>query len=209
MKEQHKLTHKQLVEIGYRWLLKNGHVGVCFKELKSMDGEIPDVIAFSHLESLLIECKISRLDFLQDKKKLHRQKGMGNWRFYMCPTGMIKKEELPAKWGLIYVSEKGKAKIEYDCRIKEIPCEPYTIGGHFGVPEKTYTSRIICADENRFEADSEAERAIMYTALRRLFIKGYINTIYDKQYNRLRPSQIIKLNETVYEKEKDQNAMSV
>lgn len=209
MKEQPKLTHRQLVEIGYRWLLKNGSVGVCFKELKSMDGEIPDVIGFNHWESILIECKVSRSDFLKDKKKLHRQKGMGNWRFYMCPTGLIKVEELPSKWGLIYVNEKGKAKLEYDCRKKQVKEECVSDWQKEQYPEGFYM-RTVRADENRFDPDYEAERCIMYTALRRLFIKGFMPTIYDKQYTGLSANQIIKKNDTTtYEEKQNQNAMPV
>jgi len=77
-------THKKLVEIAYRWLLNNGGVGVAFKELKSSADEIPDVIGFDSWHSILIEVKVSRSDFLSDKKKSHRSKGMGNWRFYCC-----------------------------------------------------------------------------------------------------------------------------
>src|SRR5688572_21445214 len=111
-------THKQVVEIAYRWLVKNGSVGVVFKELKSYANEIPDVIGFSSWESILIEVKVSRSDFLCDKNKPHRTKGMGNWRFYCCPKGMIRREELPAGWGLIYIDEAAKARMEYDCRVK-------------------------------------------------------------------------------------------
>lgn len=128
------MTHKQLVEIAYRWVLKNGSVGIAFKELKSLSNEIPDVIGFGGWHSILIECKVSRSDFLSDKKKPHRAKGMGDWRFYCCPKGLIKVSELPEKWGLIYVDEKRKARIEYDCRKKRMPCTPYTIGGRFGIP---------------------------------------------------------------------------
>jgi hypothetical protein len=91
------MTHKEIVEIAYRWVLKNGGMTIAFKELYSLANEIPDVIGFNHWESAVIECKVSRSDFLSDKKKQHRTKGMGNWRFYCCPKGMIKKEELPEK----------------------------------------------------------------------------------------------------------------
>lgn len=156
------MTHKELVEKAYRWILKNGGMTVAFKELYSMASEIPDVIGFNSWESTVIECKASRSDFLCDNKKSHRTNGMGNWRFYCCPKGMIKKEELPEKWGLIYVDEKGKAKIEYDCRKKKVKKEC-----------------AITADENRFEADTMEERKMMFTVIRRLFIKGYVKHIYD------------------------------
>jgi len=64
-----------------------------------------DAILFDSGSSYLIETKISRGDFLADFKKAHRQEGcgIGNYRYYACPTGLIKPEELPEKWGLIYV----------------------------------------------------------------------------------------------------------
>lgn len=175
------MTHKELVDAAYRWLTrKDGNcrsaVGFAFKELKSLSDEIPDVIAFNSWESILIECKASRSDFLSDKKKPHRKKGMGNWRFYCCPTGMIKKEELPERWGLLYVNEAGKVSIEYDCRTKRI---------NEGWPQewmkKEYPKgyiRTITADENKFDPDHNSERAILYTALRRLNIRGRLSEIY-------------------------------
>lgn len=188
-------THKQIVEIAYRWVLKNGGVGVAFKELKSMACEIPDVIGFDCWQSILIECKVSRSDFFSDKNKTHKQHsaGMGNWRFFACPKGMIKVSELPEKWGLIYVDEKGKARVEHDCRVKKILLEAPT---EWDIREGR-THRIARAEENRFEAAIQSERAIMYTALRRLFIKGYVKTIYDKAYNRnATVNDLITLNET-------------
>jgi len=179
------MTHKELVEIAYRWLLKNAGVGIAFKELKSIDREIPDAIGFGAWKSVLIECKVSRSDFLSDKKKPHRAKGMGNWRFYMCPKGLIKVDELPEKWGLIYVNDDGEAKIEYDCRIKK------QLKEH---PSGFY-HHTVTAKENLFDADPVAERRIMYTALRRLFIKDLVKHIYDKDYQRgVTANDIIKAN---------------
>lgn len=162
-----KFSHREVVEIAYKWILKNGGVGFAFKELKSIDREIPDVIGFDSWQSILIEVKVSRSDFLADKKKPHRSKGMGNWRFFCCPKGMIKVEELPEKWGLIYVDQNGKARMEYDCRKKRIDCD-FTNAG----------SRITTANENWFDADNVAERRIMYTALRRLNLRNRIDEIY-------------------------------
>jgi hypothetical protein len=189
IKSKMMITHKQGVEIAYKWLLKNGRVGIAFKELVSVDREIPDVIGFDSWQSILIEVKVSRSDFIKDKKKIHRTKGMGNWRFFACPKGLIKKEELPEKWGLIYIDEKGRAKVEYDCRVKKVP---------FEYDDGNIVIRTTGADENWFDTDMKAERAIFYTALRRLFIKGYVKHIYDKKYNRkTTANELIKLNETL------------
>ncbi len=65
-----------------------------------------DAVLFSSITSYMIETKISRSDFLADAKKPFRinpDEGIGEYRYYACPTGLIKPEELPDKWGLIYV----------------------------------------------------------------------------------------------------------
>lgn len=172
-----KFTHKNIVDIAYKWILKNGRIGVAFKELKSIDNQIPDVIGFDGWQSILIECKVSRSDFLADKKKPHHDNGMGNWRFYCCPKDIIKVSELPKSWGLIYIDEKGKAKIEYDCRIKKEEIN-HDDPDNWYWKEKNITHRTVEAKENFFNANMVSERRIMYSALRRLQIRGRIDEIY-------------------------------
>jgi len=60
-------------------------------------------------ESAVIEVKTSHSDFLADQKKWCRSKDAeitgnqaGMYRWYLCPEGIIKPEELPDKWGLLY-----------------------------------------------------------------------------------------------------------
>lgn len=77
-----EFTHKELVMIAYRWVLKNASCGVAFRELVSgSSNETPDVIGFGAWEhSVLVECKVTRIDFLADKKKRCRvqpETGMG------------------------------------------------------------------------------------------------------------------------------------
>lgn len=119
-----KLTHRQLCEIGAKFLKRpesaNGH-GCHFTIIEpSCYGENPDVFGVRHgihshgIGTFLLEAKTSRADFLADRFKPHRlnpELGMGKYRYYICPTGLIKTEELPEKWGLIYVSEKGISKV--------------------------------------------------------------------------------------------------
>ena len=108
-------THQKLVDIAHQWVIKNTSCGFAIKELKTLEREQPDVLGFgSGQHSVLIEVKISRSDFLADRKKSFRNNpsiGMGTQRFYCCPNGLINKEELPVGWGLLYVNEKGKIKI--------------------------------------------------------------------------------------------------
>jgi hypothetical protein len=54
--------------------------------------------------SVVVECKVSRADFLADANKPFRLKpeeGLGCERLYMAPQGIIPLEELPANWGLL------------------------------------------------------------------------------------------------------------
>jgi len=53
---------------------------------------------------VVVECKISRADFLADRDKTFRQKpetAMGCERFYLAPAGLLKPGELPSGWGLL------------------------------------------------------------------------------------------------------------
>lgn len=98
------ITHNELVKISGRWLNKFG-CGVIFEEFGS-GPEIPDAIGFKFGYSILIECKTSRSDFLADFKKPHRidsEFGMGNYRLFICEKDLIKSDELPTGWGLLYV----------------------------------------------------------------------------------------------------------
>lgn len=154
-----QFTHKELVNIAYRWVLANASCGFAFREFNAVTdtGEQPDVIGFgSWGHSVLIEVKVSRNDFLADKKKkfrLNPETGMGSQRYYCCPTGLIKPDELPEGWGLIYVNEKGRAT-----KVKSLN------------QGNIYAKKLPC--------NTQAEMALMYSALRRLHIRGRIDEIY-------------------------------
>lgn len=73
-------------------------------------GENVDGCAFNSDGMFLVEAKVSRADFLADAKKPFRRDpatGVGKYRYYACPEGLIKPEELPPRWGLIYVNQRG------------------------------------------------------------------------------------------------------
>ena len=101
------MTHKDLIELGARWLYNKGY-HVVLKELVTCAYEQPDVIGFRPTGfSFLLEAKTSRTDFLADKKKHVRQvprAGMGLFRSFVCPKDLIKPEELPENWGLLYAN---------------------------------------------------------------------------------------------------------
>ena len=73
-------------------------------------GEIPDAIGWKRAcHSVLLECKISRADFLCDREKPWRQKpqtGVGCERFYLVPGGLLRVQELPEGWGLLELRKR-------------------------------------------------------------------------------------------------------
>lgn len=105
--------HTSLCALGANWLVRVHKCKAVLVERGSLMPEMPDVIGFYHSDSFLIEAKLSRGDFLADAKKKFRQEpgsGMGKYRYYICPKDLIKAEELPDNWGLLYVSAKGIVK---------------------------------------------------------------------------------------------------
>jgi hypothetical protein len=97
--------HGQLIERAVAWLRRSYKCGVILSEQHCASGEVPDVIAWRGLcKSVLVECKVSRSDFLADASKPFRMKpeeGMGSQRFYLAPVGVIRRADLPKHWGLL------------------------------------------------------------------------------------------------------------
>jgi hypothetical protein len=98
------MTHAVLVAKAIAWL-RSYRCGVVLSEQACASGEMPDAIGWKRAcHSVLVECKISRADFLADLAKPFRQKqhlGMGCERFYLAPAGLLSVDELPAGWGLL------------------------------------------------------------------------------------------------------------
>ena len=98
------MTHSQLVQKAVEWL-RAYRCGVVLSEQACISGEMPDAIGWKRAcHSVLVECKISRADFLADWGKRSRQKpdtGVGCERFYLTPKEMVRAGELPVGWGLL------------------------------------------------------------------------------------------------------------
>jgi hypothetical protein len=75
---------------------------------------MPDAIGWKRAShSVLVECKVTRADFLADRGKPFRAKpeqGVGSERFYLTPPGLVKVEELPVGWGLLEL-RRGRVEI--------------------------------------------------------------------------------------------------
>jgi hypothetical protein len=145
------MTHSDLVARAERWLLKNRGCGFALTELVSYAGEIPDAIGWQHSCSHLVECKLTRSDFLSDARKRFRRnplQGMGNYRYYLSPPDVISETDLPDRWGLLWVWPKRVVIV------RNAQC--------FSDPQ-------IAANE----------RYLFYSALRRVHLRGDLSKIYE------------------------------
>lgn len=158
------MTHTELVKIAEKWLLGKRKCSFVLTELKCLaTSEIPDAIGFRDGHSILVECKVSLSDFLADGKKYFRRNaemGVGSYRFFMAPQGIIPVQDLPQGWGLVEVSEKGK---------------PRQVWGH-NPHSNVYSVENIF----HFERNMQAEWGMMASALRRLHLHGVMGLIYEK-----------------------------
>ena len=145
------ISHSLLVEAAKKWLHKNGHENcpiVLTEERCAGNKEIVDAIGFNHIHSVLIEVKVSRSDFLRDKKKVYRidqESGVGNFRLYLTLPGIISASDLPEKWGLMYY-DNGKIHI--------------SVNPFFG--------NINSKSPNKFISNKKEERSLLYSGMRKL-----------------------------------------
>lgn len=121
------MNHSDMVALAVSWLKRPASRGgpgcqVALSEICNgfKRGETPDAIGFragvSDEGSILVEVKTSRADFFADRQKKFREipeQGLGLYRYYMAPAGMVAVDELPEKWGLIEIkgSKRPEAKL--------------------------------------------------------------------------------------------------
>jgi len=105
MAKSAELRHAQLVSCATEWLRYKYGCGIVLSEQYCATGEVPDVIGWkASCQSVLVECKVSRADFLADAAKPFRlcpEDGLGSKRMYMAPPAVIRPDELPKHWGLL------------------------------------------------------------------------------------------------------------
>lgn len=104
-------SHKRLCSIAGRWLVAKWNCAVVAVEPRAWAvQEQPDAFGWDiNGVSHLVEAKVSLEDFLADAHKPHRgMEGMGTFRWYLAPRGVIPVEKLPPYWGLATVSKKMK-----------------------------------------------------------------------------------------------------
>jgi hypothetical protein len=138
------MTHEELVQRAGRWLRNSARIkapieghkhlgvircGVVFTELVTWESETPDAIGWFNggRGSILIEVKVSRADFRADANKVFREfpaTGVGLYRYYMTPAGLLTPDELPDRWGLLEAKGRSVSVVRAPERFPE-----YTISG--------------------------------------------------------------------------------
>lgn len=115
------------------------------------NNEHPDVIGFSSLcnHSVVLEIKVSRADFLKDFNKPFRSNaymGMGDFRYYCCPEGIISEDDLILfdNWGLITCKANRFTVVKESGYFaqKNNPAEKYLLGYYLRYTDKFAKNKI-------------------------------------------------------------------
>jgi hypothetical protein len=140
--QNEQLTHKELVNIAANWITGQ-HIGnrefMCryaVKELCTASYAVFDVYGLGFNHTTMIEVKTSHADFLRDKKKWYRRHSkwdkrinVADYNIYFCPKNIIKSEELPDNWGLLWYYQNNKqvkiikSPIQFDRDVIELVYE--------------------------------------------------------------------------------------
>jgi len=147
--------HDNLSSLGVKWFKRQGFPVVATEINAAGSREQADVVAFRSSCSAIIEVKVSRPDFIADRNKPERQvdgAGLGVYRFYLCPAGLILPEELPSRWGLLY-AEIGKVVEVIKPQGNIWPALECSVGGW---------------SEFQHAPDIETERSVLFSITRRL-----------------------------------------
>jgi hypothetical protein len=116
------MTHAQLVQKAIAWL-RSYRCSVVLSEQACASGEMPDAIGWKRTQrSVVVECKVTRADFLADRTKPFRIKpeiGLGCERFYLTVPDLLRIEQLPAGWGLLEC-QRGRVRMLYPSSTKSL-----------------------------------------------------------------------------------------
>src|SRR5918996_6556975 len=100
------MTHRELTARAVRWLGGTRRATVILTE-QGFGTEVCDVLGWANV-LVVVECKTSRADFLADLRKGCRRfvegegdRGLGRERWYFAPRGVLRVDEIPARWGLL------------------------------------------------------------------------------------------------------------
>ena len=131
------LTHPELVAVAEAWLIKRG----CWVVLteRGTGHEFPDAIGWKAHVSTVVECKVSRADFLADKRKpSHCIPGasVGQLRYYLIgDRDVCTIEDLPPGWGLIVQGRAGWRRVKKaDPVVANLSAEVHMLAARIAFP---------------------------------------------------------------------------
>ncbi len=113
------MTHADLVRRAARWLRTTMGCGVVLTE-HAAGREFPDAIGWRRSSSIVVECKVSRSDFIRDRHKpsrAHYGARPGLRCYYLTPPGLLMGRmadgvtpqpfrPLPEGWGLLHAEPR-------------------------------------------------------------------------------------------------------
>ncbi len=129
-----KSLHYDLCVLGAKWLRSRKNVERFEGQWRYITVEMcvnacenPDIWAFNGWSTIVVEVKVSRSDFFNDKKKVWQLPGneeclAGNYRYYLTPKGMLSANDLPEGVGLL----------EFDGKriCRTIPAKRHSVSNH-------------------------------------------------------------------------------
>lgn len=140
---ERRKPHHTLGERFAKYLQDNGRItweniefkieGIDERGIKTVQCVRPDVFTMmptfneDKMNPTTYEIKVSRSDFLVDIKKPQKRAGsqqISEAFYYVCPDGLIKKEEVPLDCGLIYEIKNGKFETIKRPKKKKVTLSP-------------------------------------------------------------------------------------
>ena len=100
------MEHDELCDLACKWIRATKTCFFVDKEIHAPTGQVPDALGINFGHSIMVECKTSRSDFFADRKKKNHGSTTGKYRFYLCPKGVIKPDDLEDGYGLLWANGK-------------------------------------------------------------------------------------------------------
>lgn len=184
------LTHKE-VAIAATKFIKNffGCDLAAWEFSGGYQDEQCDGYCLNRRGSHVIEAKVSRADFLADRKKPHRAdpaNSVGQYKFYAVPEtpGIIKEGEIPQNWGLIYVDAKKRCSLFWNMppKVRQERQQKLQECIRWGWQSRSYLKRrYYCdwfyEDHPKFKTDPRKEYLFLYYLARRYKSGKFSNNI--------------------------------
>lgn len=164
-----KKLHDWIALKASKWIMGTCNCSVGAVNYSGSGIEVCDGYLVNYRGTYLVEAKVSLIDFKKDAKKIFRinpEIGVGKYRFYACPKGLLKLEDLPEKWGLIEVNEKGHCRLSFKTMFKEDGTE---IAKH----NKIW----VFERDNAFNVDWHREYQYLYYLAKRYATRQFMNNM--------------------------------